>query len=47
MKVSDIKTREIRALADASYEDLLQVAKASSVRHSRQREARATIAKPD
>jgi hypothetical protein len=42
MKVSKRKMREIRALADASYEALVEVAKASNAR-----QARATISKPD
>jgi len=47
MRVSKRKSREIRALADASCEALLEVAKASSSRQTRRREARATVAKPD
>jgi hypothetical protein len=47
MKVSKRKLREIRALAGASYEALLEVAKASRSREARRREARAAMAKPD
>ena len=47
MKVSKRKMREIRALADASYEALVEVAKASSARQARRQEAKATVAKSD
>ncbi len=47
MKVSNRKMREIRALADASYEAQVEVAKASGARQARRQEARATIGKPD
>jgi hypothetical protein len=47
MKVSKRKSREIGVLADASYEALLEVAKASSSRQTRRREAKATVAKTD
>jgi hypothetical protein len=47
MKVRKRKLREIRALADASYEALLEVARASNSRQARRREARAAMAKSD
>jgi hypothetical protein len=47
MKVSKKKKREIRALADASYEALVEVAKASSARQARRQEAEAMTAKRD
>jgi len=47
LTVSKRKLREVRALADASYEALLEVAKASRSRQARRREARAAIAKSD
>lgn len=43
MRVSKRKMREIRALADASYDALIEVAKASRVRRM---EAKATVSKP-
>jgi hypothetical protein len=45
MKVSKRKTLEIRALADASYEALLEVAKASKARHERRHETKAATTK--
>ncbi|HYR04851.1 MAG TPA: hypothetical protein VEO75_05625 [Nitrososphaerales archaeon] len=47
MKVSKRKEREIRALADASYEALVEVAKASSARQARRQDAKAMTAKRD
>jgi len=41
MRVSKRKVREIRALADASYEALLEVAKASRARQVKRLEAKA------
>lgn len=45
MKPSKRKMREIRALADASYEALMEVARASSARQARRQKVRATVAK--